>query len=146
MINLYFSRLDRGRKIIDEIIKELEFVNKVSIKEFFSKEGFNQDTTTSDWVKTVVCVTPSTYNENYISEILKKVVDNPKSIIIYVHPSEINENGYLTSYQNYQRERLKEIKKAFVFEEEYFFESLYGLKKYLKQDYWISGIKSPYGF
>lgn len=130
MIRLYFSNLNKGTAMREQIVSELSYIHNVETKEYYQDEGFQYGSNNDI---TIACITPSTYDSNYISNILREVADNPKNLIVFMQPTEYTSDGYLISYPNNQKGNLKLIKKAFVLEEEKLFESLYGLKKYISK-------------
>lgn len=125
MINIYVNGT-KCSKVKEEQLKT-EFAKIDDVKFFRWKESSNPDHSELS----VYFLSPLSYNNRYVSHILKSATDNPKNIVFIVDKFDYDENKDLISYKRDQIKQLENIKYAFLLENEGYFNSIYSAVKYI---------------
>lgn len=125
MINIYISTTDESEKVQSDISEQLGSLDQVN---FISYEDEKIIKAHDELYPTVVCITPHTYDKDFINKALEVMTDNPKRFVLLFITCEYNNLGHLVGYRNDEISFMNLVKLALSCEDERMFESIFAMK------------------
>ena len=125
MINVYFSTTDASDKVQDDIVEQLSSLDNVSIKSYENEKNIP---VTDDVFPSIICITPHTYNKDFLNKALEVMIDHPRRFVLLYIKCEYNNLGHLVGYRNDEIEFIELVKLAISCEDERMYESIFALK------------------
>lgn len=126
MINVYFSTTEQSDSIQKDLTEQLGSINSVNIISYDDEKDINVHDNTI--YPTIICITPHTYNKDFLNRALEVMTDNPKKFVFLFIKYEYDNLGHLNKYKNNELEFFNLVKLAINYENERMYDSIFAIK------------------